>query len=89
MHSRSIKVSLPKLWAFTKVMTKCETGSKEERLKQACAGPKPGEFALSLAACVPAAAGTCPLGGHEKEKEISDEEESKGQPTDCLPTPFQ
>jgi hypothetical protein len=38
--------------------------------------PKPSDFAISLAACIQVAAGTCPLCGHEEEEEFSNEKES-------------
>jgi hypothetical protein len=38
--------------------------------------PKPSDFAISVAAYIQAAAGTCPLCGHEEEEELSNEEES-------------
>jgi hypothetical protein len=44
--------------------------------------PKPSDFATSLAPYIQAAAGTCPLCGHEEEEELGSEEESDADYTD-------
>jgi hypothetical protein len=38
--------------------------------------PKPREFAINLAAYIQTVTRVCPLGGHEEEEQVSNEEES-------------
>jgi hypothetical protein len=52
--------------------------------RKRAATPKPSDFAISLAAYIQAAAGTCPLCGHEEE-DAGSEEESDSNETNPIP----